>query len=385
MARVENLVWSLIRRILDRSTSTPCRWKRSTGISRCTTSFPDGTYRPGPRSHVYRVSRRVTVTDVPSSPLDAALTRLANALYANPPPAPAVPVPSSPQLPNLPNPPIPSSPNASSAVPVPSEATLTQPVPVPGAPAPESQNPAAGTEDVPSAAGVDGTAPPETAADDAATKHEPPSLEDEEAPAPPTTRSKTLPYRKPPTPTPEPTPAPEINRGVVTLSDVHAAREVLAEKANAHWVKGLGGGQNKEGETIVNFLYKMKAGPGECDGRGVLPSTHRLISSPVVRFRCPPARRSDCGSTDFDRPTPQAVCPHRGVFPLVMDSMILARMPDVFLLLLIHTYVLLIYLRAIALSCMRCRLVPGPQSFKVAMGTSPDDIFSLQRDAPPTP
>ena len=47
------------------------------------------------------------------------------------------------------------------------------------------------------------------------------------------------------------------------MSDVHAARAALAEKANAHWVKGLGGGQNKEGETIVNFLYKMKAGPGE--------------------------------------------------------------------------------------------------------------------------
>jgi hypothetical protein len=50
---------------------------------------------------------------------------------------------------------------------------------------------------------------------------------------------------------------------VITLADVHAARAVLAEKANAHWMKGLGGGQNKEGETIVNFLYKMKVGPGE--------------------------------------------------------------------------------------------------------------------------
>jgi len=54
-----------------------------------------------------------------------------------------------------------------------------------------------------------------------------------------------------------------MKRGVITLSDVNAAREVLAEKANAHWVKGLGGGQNKEGETIVNFLYKMKVGHGE--------------------------------------------------------------------------------------------------------------------------
>jgi hypothetical protein len=217
------------------------------------------------------------VTDVRLPPLAAALTRLANALFANPPPAPAVPIPSSPQLPGLPNPPIPSSPGASSVVPVPSEVALAQPAPAPGAPAAESQNPATSTEDVPSAPeGVDGTAPLETPADDTATKPEPLSLEDEEAPAPPTTRSKTLPYRKPPTPTPEPTPAPEINRGVVTLSDVHAAREVLAEKANAHWVKGLGGGQNKEGETIVNFLYKMKAGPGECDGRGI--RIHHLMS-----------------------------------------------------------------------------------------------------------
>lgn len=83
------------------------------------------------------------------------------------------------------------------------------------------------------------------------------------APAP-TTRSKTAPSRKPPTPPPtSPSPAPQINRGVMTLSDVYAARDVLAEKANAHWIKGLGGGQNKEGETIVNFLYKMKVGPGE--------------------------------------------------------------------------------------------------------------------------
>ncbi|OCF37901.1 hypothetical protein I316_00125 [Kwoniella heveanensis BCC8398] len=82
---------------------------------------------------------------------------------------------------------------------------------------------------------------------------------------PPTTRSKTLPSRKPPTPTPplpSSPPVPTIKRGVITLSDVYAAREVLAEKANAHWMKGLGGGQNKEGETIVNFLYKMKVGQG---------------------------------------------------------------------------------------------------------------------------
>ena len=88
--------------------------------------------------------------------------------------------------------------------------------------------------------------------------------EDEEPVIAPTTRSKTAPFRRQPTPPPtSPLPAAEIKRGVITLSDVHAAKAVLAEKANAHWVKGLGGGQNKEGETIVQFLYKMKAGPGE--------------------------------------------------------------------------------------------------------------------------
>ncbi|KIR51643.1 hypothetical protein I315_05866 [Cryptococcus gattii Ru294] len=82
-------------------------------------------------------------------------------------------------------------------------------------------------------------------------------------PTPPTTRSKTLPSRRPATPAPpSPPPAPTIRRGVMTLSDVLAAKHVLAEKANAHWTKGLGGGQNKESETIVNFLYKMKVGPG---------------------------------------------------------------------------------------------------------------------------
>ncbi|EIW67283.1 hypothetical protein TREMEDRAFT_64532 [Tremella mesenterica DSM 1558] len=78
-------------------------------------------------------------------------------------------------------------------------------------------------------------------------------------PAPPTTRSKTLPSRRPPTPSPEPQ---VVKRGVMTLSDVHAARGALAERANAHWAKGLGGGQNKEGETIVNFLYKNRVGHG---------------------------------------------------------------------------------------------------------------------------
>jgi hypothetical protein len=72
-----------------------------------------------------------------------------------------------------------------------------------------------------------------------------------------TTRSKTAPQRRK---------SPEIaprKHGVFTLSDVHACRAILAEKANQHWMKGLGGGQNREGETIVNFLYKNKVGHGE--------------------------------------------------------------------------------------------------------------------------
>lgn len=81
--------------------------------------------------------------------------------------------------------------------------------------------------------------------------------EDEEVAEAPTTRSKTAPHRK------EPTPVPRKVDPIITLSDIHTAREVLAERANAHWQKGLGGGQNKEGETIVNFLYKLKVGPGE--------------------------------------------------------------------------------------------------------------------------
>lgn len=84
-----------------------------------------------------------------------------------------------------------------------------------------------------------------------------------DTPAPPTTRSKTAPQRKQPTPDPSPGPPDSYQRPVITLSDVNAARDVLAERANAHWLKGLGGGQNKEGETIVNFLYKMKVGHGQ--------------------------------------------------------------------------------------------------------------------------
>lgn len=71
------------------------------------------------------------------------------------------------------------------------------------------------------------------------------------------TRSKTAPQRK------EATPLIAASSEVITLSDVQAARDVLADKANQHWVKGLGGGQNKESETIVNFLYKLKVGPGK--------------------------------------------------------------------------------------------------------------------------
>lgn len=91
--------------------------------------------------------------------------------------------------------------------------------------------------------------------------------EEVDTPAPPTTRSKTAPRRKQPTPDASPSPSGDKPRPVITLSDVYAARDVLAERANAHWIKGLGGGQNKESETIVNFLYKMKVGPGESASR----------------------------------------------------------------------------------------------------------------------
>lgn len=84
--------------------------------------------------------------------------------------------------------------------------------------------------------------------------------EGQETPIAPTTRSKTAPHRKEPTPPRDNSPKADA---LITLSDIHAAKEVLAERANAHWAKGLGGGQNKEGETIVNFLYKLKVEPGE--------------------------------------------------------------------------------------------------------------------------
>lgn len=107
---------------------------------------------------------------------------------------------------------------------------------------------------------------------------------EEETPAPPTTRSKTAPQRKQPTPDRSTSPPKDQQRPVITLSDVHAARDALAERANAHWAKGLGGGQNKEGETIVNFLYKMKVGPGEFLSFETTTLRRRLVS--LCDWRC---------------------------------------------------------------------------------------------------
>lgn len=73
----------------------------------------------------------------------------------------------------------------------------------------------------------------------------------------------------------------------MTLSDVHAAHAVLAEKANQHWVKGLGGGQNKESETIVQFLYKRKVGNGKSS---LLTADKRQTSPRVQRSNGPAAR-----------------------------------------------------------------------------------------------
>lgn len=106
--------------------------------------------------------------------------------------------------------------------------------------------------------GVDGT----TNGTEALNGEEDAVDDDQEVPAAPTTRSKTAPLRKEPTPPRANTPKVDA---LITLSDVYAARDVLAERANAHWAKGLGGGQNKESETIVNFLYKLKVEPGMFD------------------------------------------------------------------------------------------------------------------------
>ena len=177
----------------------------------------------------------------------------ANALYTLAPPPPAIPIVPEPaerpaEVMDIdPAPPVAEAPVAPASTSDPATASA----PTDAAPATEGD-----------AATVDAN-PDANVADTAASGEEGQAEGEEETLAPPTTRSKTAPQRKVPTPSPPPTPPAEIKRGVITLSDVHAARAALAEKANAHWVKGLGGGQNKEGETIVNFLYKMKAGPGE--------------------------------------------------------------------------------------------------------------------------
>ncbi|KAL1411312.1 hypothetical protein Q8F55_002263 [Vanrija albida] len=164
------------------------------------------------------------------------------ALYTIPPPPPVVPIhPASPKKAD--------GMDVDSAVPAvePAPAPVPPPAPAPVAEAPEAR-PVEGDVDGPK---------PELNDDEAAAE----AAQDEETNAPPTTRSKTAPLRKATTPELSPQP-PRVKRGVMTLSDVHAARAILAEKANAHWVKGLGGGQNREGETIVNFLYKNKVGHG---------------------------------------------------------------------------------------------------------------------------
>ncbi|BEJ17880.1 hypothetical protein CspHIS471_0701480 [Cutaneotrichosporon sp. HIS471] len=98
----------------------------------------------------------------------------------------------------------------------------------------------------------------------------------EDGMAAPTTRSKTAPLRQATSSSPAPNPA--IKRGIMTLADVHAAHAVLAEKANQHWAKGLGGGQNREGETIVNFLYKNKVGHTDALSGDV--TAHDLATAP---------------------------------------------------------------------------------------------------------
>ncbi|KAL7423854.1 hypothetical protein Q5752_001438 [Cryptotrichosporon argae] len=123
------------------------------------------------------------------------------------------------------------------------------PTPTPTEPAPAVPAPYADVAVEPQGA----PAPPPSAAADA----------DEDAktpPAAPTTRSKTAPLRKARTPSPEPERGERDER--LTILDVERAHQVLADRANQHWMRGLGGGQNKESETIVQFLYKNKVGPG---------------------------------------------------------------------------------------------------------------------------
>jgi len=140
-------------------------------------------------------------------------------------------------------------------------------------------------EDSSSVLAEDKPAPEEEGEDDKDKKEEEDGDEDGgDGPVRPTTRSKTAPQRKK---TPEPAPP---KRGVFTLSDVHACRAILAEKANQHWMKGLGGGQNREGETIVNFLYKNKVGHGESCGlageRAKLTRFSRSLAAGLQSYSC---------------------------------------------------------------------------------------------------
>ncbi|KAK4689517.1 hypothetical protein P7C73_g595, partial [Tremellales sp. Uapishka_1] len=168
------------------------------------------------------------------------------ALYAIPPPLPVVPIHPSPR------------PETSPTLPLSPTSNPMEIDPVPAAP------PQAIPGDAPLAAEAESAVPVPSKTDPPTELSSPKEGEQsgnrEETPAPPTTRSRTAPNRRPPTPSPPP-PA-QIKRGVMTLADVYVAHAVLAEKANVHWVKGLGGGQNKESETIVNFLYKNKVGHG---------------------------------------------------------------------------------------------------------------------------
>lgn len=189
-----------------------------------------GNRRRGPRSLVYLVGR--------ITPSWVVLSATAHLLYS------AVPLPAAPISAASPRVLSPMAPPTEADEPMSADPSTSVPA------MPTTQTDSSETQYQPLSGTIDDEAAPEDA-----------DMQDvePEAPAAPTTRSKTLPRRRPPTPTPPPV---EVNLGVMTLSDVLTARDVLAEKANAHWIKGLGGGQNKESETIVNFLYKMKVGPG---------------------------------------------------------------------------------------------------------------------------
>ena len=225
----------------SRSISTTSPSRRCTSTSKLTTYYRVSSLHLGLKNLVFLVCRVIHRV-----PIVLLIVRPANALYTIPPAALAAPAEASPakDRPDSPTPPI-NPITADADVP----AVNDQPgeINTEGAVAETGAVPTEATEPQPEAG--------ENTVED--------ENMDEETHAPPTTRSKTLPMRKPPTPPPRSPSPTEIKRGVVTLSDVEAARAVLAEKANAHWGRGLGGGQNREGETIVNFLYKLKAGPSE--------------------------------------------------------------------------------------------------------------------------